>query len=143
MKIANLKYVLLLSLLSVIILSSCATKEAVTVSITSETGKYSPVMSSIQGITLAAKISSPHQENYKYYWSTNSGSFITVTYNLDNPTTSIVTESEKVLWTPEFRDLEQSEYAVTVAIKDEKGVVLAKDTIAFIQDQNLFFIPKE
>lgn len=143
MKIGYFKHMLLLAAFACLVLSGCTQKETETVSITSETGKYSPAMSSIQGITLAAKITSSQKENYKYHWSTNSGSFITVTNNLDNPSTSIVTESEKVLWTPEFRDLEQSEYEVTVEIKDEKGAVLAKDTIEFIKDKDLFFIPKE
>lgn len=143
MKITNLKHLLLLTLLAGIALSGCASKETVTVKIVPDIETYIPTMSSVQGFTLTAEVTPPQEDDYKYYWSTISGSFITASTNPDSPSTSIVTESEKALWTPDFSNMDQTTYEVTVMIKDINGVEIANDKIEFIRNEDLTFSLKK
>lgn len=138
---------IVLSLIMIFLLSGCDEKK-IEVSIESEINGYSPAMSIVPGMPLNAVFKEDiKNENIKYHWTTEQGTFLTWKDGIVNILgKDIVTNEQKVYWTVgPTGEIEESTFNIYLTIEDDNSAKVLGETSIQIEKNKeglLFSIKK-
>lgn len=114
------------------------------VSINTDKNSYSPVMSSIRGITLSPSLKPEDKtSNIIYHWSTTSGGFLNTEGN--TTTKEIKNKGEGVLWTAITAGGEKAEKSITITLKVEdkgSGKMLGENRVVLEEKEGSYWVRK-
>lgn len=129
-------------LLAALCLSGCAPKvpNPFSVTIEADIAKYSPVMSSVAGFPLTARVTPEGAEHMQYVWTASGGHLEAIVGLVDDPPARYSSEQPKVLWSPDLSQPETTtSYTVQVEVRNKNGETVATDSATILRDGNLFF----
>lgn len=103
--------------------------------------KYTPVMSSVQGIGMTPEFRTNLEESkVQYHWTTNNGDFLV----LDNKRVKeVVNSGDKVLWIPELQENAGKTANIIITLKAEDtmtGKIMAETSLTIEQDGVYYII---
>lgn len=128
-------------------LTGCGEQE-MKLSVTSEVEHYNPAMSSVPGLPLNAAFSSSlTNDNLKYHWVAEEGTFLKWQEQgvgkVKEIGNDVYTNEHKVYWGIGEMGIDNPAFKIDVAVENiETGKILAKDTITIVQDEEGFYIKK-
>ncbi len=102
--------------------------------------KYSPLMSSVQGISMTPEFKTTlNDPKVEYHWTASSGDFLLVE---DKRVKEIVNSGEEVLWVPEFEENADNSIIITLQAKDASTGTMLSETALEIEQDGIFYIVK-
>ena len=126
-------------LLILVLITGCGAKDTVT--ITADPDSYTPLMSSVQGITLTPDfVTKTNYKNLVYHWETGEGEFVGQGKEVNN-------QGEAVIWSAidndKIAEIKNS-FDITLEVTDgESEKVLATAKITITTDDTGFYSVKE